>query len=277
MAGVTKAGVARALRNAPVIRALRRSPLGNSLAHSSAWKWFGSARSSRSGRPGSVRVAGATNPLEAYFYANQGRLIHKWVHYFDIYDRHFASFRNKPVTVVEFGVSQGGSLQMWKHYFGRRARIFGVDIDPRCAALAEPQVQIRIGDQEDRDFLRSLADEIGPIDVLIEDGGHTMGQQIATFEELWPSIVDGGVFLMEDLHTSYWPNYGGGLRRAGTFIEYAKKLIDQQHAWHAREDELVVDQYTRTIRGMHVYDSIIVFDKASVPKPRHRKTGTKSH
>lgn len=277
MASVTKASVAKALRNSPVIRALRRSPLGDSLAHSSAWKWVDSARSRRSDRPSRVRVVEAKNPLETYFYANQGRLIHKWVHYFEIYDRHFTSFRNKPVTIVEFGVAQGGSLQMWKHYFGPRARIIGIDIDPRCAALAEPQIQIRIGDQEDRNFLRSLADEIGGIDVLIEDGGHTMGQQIATFEELWPNIVEGGVFLMEDLHTSYWPNYGGGLRREGTFIEYAKKLIDQQHAWHSREDGLVVDQYTKTIRGMHVYDSIIVFDKASVRRPRHLKTGTKSH
>jgi hypothetical protein len=218
------------------------------------------------------------NPLRQYFRANDGRLIHKWVHYFDIYHRHFEPFRNKPVTIVEFGVSHGGSLQMWKDYFGPQARIIGVDINPKCAALAEPQIEIVIGDQEDREFLRSLAARAGDIDVLIEDGGHTMTQQIATFEELWPNIVDGGVFLMEDLHTSYWPSYGGGLRREGTFIEYAKKLIDQQHAWHARGDaDFTVDEYTRTIRGMHVYDSIIVFDKARVPKPRTRKTGTPSH
>lgn len=218
------------------------------------------------------------NPLATYFAANGGRLIHKWVHYFDIYDRHLRPFRDKPVVVVEFGVSHGGSLQMWKHYFGPRARIIGVDINPKCVDLAEPQVEIVIGDQDDRDFLRSLAANVGDIDVLIEDGGHRMTQQIATFEELWPHVVDGGVVLMEDLHTSYWPGYGGGLRREGTFIEYAKRLIDQQHAWHAREDpSFTVDDYTRTIRGMHVYDSIIVFDKARVPKPRTRKTGTPSH
>ena len=137
------------------------------------------------------------------------------MHYFDIYHRHFQPSRNKPVTIVEFGVSQGGSLQMWKSYFGPQARIVGVDINPQCASLGEPQIEIVIGDQEDRQFLKSLANKVGDIDVLIEDGGHTMTQQIATFEELWPSIVDGGVFLMEDLHTSYWPKYDGGLRREG--------------------------------------------------------------
>jgi cephalosporin hydroxylase len=219
----------------------------------------------------------AANPLEEYFLNNSGRLIHKWMHYFDIYDRHFAPFRDRAVTVLEFGVSHGGSLQMWKHYFGPRASIYGVDINPRCAELSEDRVEVMIGDQADRDFLREVAKRVGPVDVLIEDGGHTMEQQIATFEELWPTITPGGVFLMEDLHTSYWPRYGGGYKREGTFIEYAKDLIDKQHAWHSRQPrELAVDDYTRTIRGMHVYDSIIVFDKGDVEKPTSRRTGTSS-
>jgi cephalosporin hydroxylase len=220
---------------------------------------------------------GPGNPLEAYFEANQGRLIHKWMHYFDIYDRHFAPFRGKPVTVLEFGVSHGGSLQMWRDYFGPLAHITGVDIVPECARFAEDRIDIRIGDQEDRTFLRALARDLGHVDVLIEDGGHTAGQQIATFEEFWPYISDGGVFLMEDLHTSYWDNYDGGYKRPGTFIEYAKDLIDAQHAWHSHDkDHFDIDAYTRSIRGMHVYDSVIVFDKAKVPRPKARKTGTPS-
>lgn len=217
------------------------------------------------------------NPLERYFYDNRGRLIHKWLHYFDIYDRHFSRFRGKPLTVVEFGVSHGGSLQMWKKYFGRKAHITGVDINPDCAAFAERRIDVVIGDQQDRKFLRELRDKVGPVDVLIEDGGHTMRQQINTFEVFWPAIRNGGVYLVEDLHTSYWPRYGGGHKRPGTFIEYAKNLIDQQHAWHSREPEsLAVDKYTRTIKGMHVYDSIIVFDKGKVRRPTNKRTGTPS-
>lgn len=217
------------------------------------------------------------NPLESYFRANRGRLIHKWIHYFDIYDRHFAPYRGKKLTIVEFGVSHGGSLQMWRDYFGRHAMITGVDLNPRCATLTGKGIDVVIGDQEDRAFLSELADRVGEIDIVIDDGGHTMGQQIATFEVLWPRVCDGGVFLVEDLHTSYWPQYGGGHKRPGTFIEYAKDLIDQQHAWHSREPEsLKVDEYTRSIRGMHVYDSIIVFDKGPVTKPTHEKTGKPS-
>ncbi len=70
--------------------------------------------------------------LEEYFRNNKGRLIHKWNHYFDIYERHFNRFRNKQIVILEIGVSQGGSLQMWKNYFGSSAKIYGIDINPRC-------------------------------------------------------------------------------------------------------------------------------------------------
>jgi 23S rRNA U2552 (ribose-2'-O)-methylase RlmE/FtsJ len=216
------------------------------------------------------------NALERYFRANTGNRIHKWMHYFDIYDRHFSPFRGKKITVLEFGVQHGGSLQMWRKYFGKSARIIGVDIDPRCLEARRPGIEVFIGDQEDREFLRTLRERIGTVDVLIEDGGHTMPQQINTFEEFWPAISDGGVFLIEDLHTSYWKRFGGGYLNPASFIEYAKRLIDQQNAWHAEPDSvLVVDDYTRSIRGMHTYDSIIVFDKAVVEKPHHEQKGTK--
>jgi predicted O-methyltransferase YrrM len=215
------------------------------------------------------------NPLASHFRNNRGHLIHKWLHYFDIYDRHFAPYRGRPVTVLEFGVFHGGSLQMWKKYFGRKARIIGVDINPECAKLTERQIEVVIGNQEDRDFLRDLRERIGPIDVVIEDGGHKMTQQINTFEEIWPGVRDGGVFLIEDLHTSYWQSYGGGYKRAGTFVEYAKDLVDQVNAWHSHDEQVLsVDDYTRSIRGMHVYDSIIVFDKGQVVPPMHEQTGT---
>ena len=216
------------------------------------------------------------NPLTNFFFGHDGRLIDKWIHYLDIYHTHFARYRGRPITVLEFGVFHGGSLQMWKDYFGPAARIVGVDINAQCLKLVEENIEIYIGDQEDRVFLRELAAKIGPVDILIEDGGHYMGQQIATFEEFWPHIADDGIFLIEDLHTSYWDFYGGGHRQPGTFIEFAKNLLDQLNAWHSKESGFVVDSYTTTIRGMHVYDSVIVFDKGSVRKPWKKKVGVPS-
>ena len=175
------------------------------------------------------------NDLETFFAQHKGRLIHKWLHYFEIYDRHFARFRGQPVNVLEFGVSQGGSLQLWRHYFGPQAALFGVDINPNCRQFEEPGTRIFIGDQEDRNFLRTLARTLPTIDILIDDGGHTMRQQIHTLEEFLPRLAPNGVYLIEDLHTSYWRLWGGGFRRRGTFIEYSKRMIDDLNAWHSQE------------------------------------------
>ena len=230
------------------------------------------------------------NDLERYFYDNHGRLIHKWKHYFEIYERHFARFRGKRVNIVEIGVYRGGSLQMWKHYFGPGARIFGVDIDPRCLSFAEDGIEVLIGSQEDREFLRSLTRRIASIDVLIDDGGHTMQQQIATFEELFPHIAPNGVYLCEDLHTSYWEEYGGGYRSRDSFIEYSKNLVDYLHAWHAREPkpprrtrwyrkqppaapQLAISDFTRSAHSLHYYDSVLVIEKRPIERPSDLMTG----
>jgi cephalosporin hydroxylase len=214
------------------------------------------------------------NDLQRFFETHEGNLIHKWVHYFDIYDRYFSRYRGTDVHIVEIGVSHGGSLALWKDYFGPRARFYGVDINPACKQFEDEQVSIFIGDQGDRAFLRHLARALPRIDVLIDDGGHTMEQQIATFEELYPYVAPDGIFLCEDTHTSYWVDYGGGYKKPGTFIEYTKDLIDSLHAWHCREpDAFEVTDFTRSTFGMHFYDSIVVLEKRPREAPRDEKTG----
>jgi hypothetical protein len=213
------------------------------------------------------------NPLADYFLDNPGRLIHKWHHYFEIYHRHFQRFRGASPVVLEIGVQHGGSLQMWREYFGAGASIVGVDINPACAQIREPQISVVIGDQSDRAFLRGLRALVPRVDILIDDGGHTMQQQIATFEELYQHVHPEGVYLCEDLHTSYWPQFGGGLRRPGTFIEFSKALIDRLHGWHAAEPGFGPDDFTRGAFGLHYYDSILVIEKRPVPKPVHSRTG----
>jgi cephalosporin hydroxylase len=202
------------------------------------------------------------NDLENYFNKNAGNLIYKWKHYFDIYDRHLATYRSSDVHVMEFGVSHGGSLQMWKHYFGPKAKIYGVDICTHCKQLEEDQITIFIGDQSDKTFLRSLAKAVPRIDILIDDGGHTMEQQINTFEVLFPLLDEKGTYLCEDLHTSYWPKFGGGYRRKGTFIEYSKNIIDKINAWHSKEPKkLDISDLTTSVYATHFYDSILVIEK----------------
>lgn len=213
------------------------------------------------------------NDLEAYFVNNSGRQIFKWHHYFDIYDRHFKRFRGKEIVVVEIGVFQGGSLQMWKNYFGSAAKIYGIDINPRVEELREKNIDIVIGSQSDKNFLRKLKNELPPIDILIDDGGHKMKQQIFTFQELFSKIKPNGVYVCEDLATSYHLGYGGGYKRRGTFIEFSKNLIDKLNAFHSDQKSFQVDQLTISIDSLHYYDNVLVIEKRLREKPIATKTG----
>lgn len=214
--------------------------------------------------------------LEIYFRNNQKRLIAKWNHYFDVYERHFNRYRNKEVVILEIGVSQGGSLQMWKNYFGDKAKIYGIDIDPRCKEFEEENIEIFIGSQSDRKFLRQVIEKIGYVDILIDDGGHTMKQQIVSFEELFSRVKKDGIYLCEDVHTSYWLTYGGGYKRRGTFIEYSKNFIDLLNAYHSEQRSLKVTEFTKTVGSIHYYDSIVVIEKKVIEPPFWEKTGTPS-
>lgn len=213
------------------------------------------------------------NDLQKYFYNNTGNMIHKWEHFFEIYDSYFSKYRNTNVIFLEIGVYQGGSLQMWKEYFGPKAKIYGIDINPACKKFEDEQIEIIIGDQEDKDFLESLKSRIPKIDILLDDGGHTMKQQINTFEVLFEHIKDGGVFMCEDTHTSYWREYGGGFKKKNTFIEYSKNIIDDINAWHSKSRKLNINSLTKNVKAIHFYDSIIVLEKRKILHPTVKKTG----
>ena len=209
------------------------------------------------------------NDLETFFENHDGRLITKWSHYFKIYDRYLARFRGTDAHLMEVGVCHGGSLQMWKHYLGNKASIYGVDIHPRTLDFKEDQIEIFIGDQEDRAFLKTLKNDTPRLDILIDDGGHTMEQQINTFDELFPHVSENGVYICEDTHTSYWSSFGGGYLKQGTFIEYVKDKIDELNAFHNNEipDELEQTPFTRSAYAMHFYDSVVVIEKRKRPEP----------
>ena len=144
--------------------------------------------------------------------------------YFDSYDHFFSRYRNKNITFVEIGVLGGGSLFMWRNYFGPKAKIIGIDLNPDAKKWEEHGFQIYIGSQSDLKFWKYFSRKVGLIDVVLDDGGHTYEQQIITTECLLPSINDGGMILVEDTHTSYMEGFGP---KQKSFISYTKMLIDK--------------------------------------------------
>lgn len=129
--------------------------------------------------------------------------------YFPVYDRLFAQFAGKEITFVEVGVLNGGSLFMWRDFFGPKARIIGIDLNPDAKRWERDGFEIHIGSQSDPDFWNTVFAEIGEVDILLDDGGHTFEQQIVTVESALPHIKDGGLLVVEDTHTSYMKEFGG--------------------------------------------------------------------
>lgn len=219
--------------------------------------------------------------LEELFDRGTGGRCHKWRHYFEIYDRYFRAFAGTKCTYLEIGVQEGGFLQIMHEYLGPEARIIGVDVDPVCTALRDKGREIHIGDQADAGFMSKLAQTCGPFDIIVDDGGHTADQQIVSFLALFPSLAEQGIYLVEDLHASFW--YGFGDSRYGiNFMDFAKGLIEKLSLFHI--DQRLFDRYhlareqrqgsvgvknfaTMEMFGIHFYDSIAVFEKRRRVEP----------
>lgn len=201
----------------------------------------------------------SVNPLEAYFEAHVvGRGIWKWRHYFDIYHRHLAKYIGLEVNVLEIGIYSGGSIDMWRSYFGDRANIFGVDIEDACIAYEGDGVRIFIGDQADPEFWARFRAEVPNIDVVIDDGGHQPDQQIATLEALLPHLRPGGIFICEDVIGVLNP-----------FQQYVCGLMCSMNARGSAPNPV-----QRSIKAISIYPYVTVIERRERPleelvSPKH--------
>lgn len=213
--------------------------------------------------------------------------IHKWHHYFEVYHAAFAPFRGRPITMIEIGVQRGGSLRMWQEYFGPEARIYGMDIDPACAARALPGSKVFIGDQADPAFLKGVLAETGPPDIVLDDGGHTMKQMIVTMQEFYLRMRLPGVYLIEDTHTAFW---GGAFddhpERRGIY-DLAFTVCRELQGWSGRKGAMErlgippaerppgdpVSEICRTTESVSFHDSMIVFRRGVREEPYHEVRG----
>jgi hypothetical protein len=202
--------------------------------------------------------------------------VHKWAHYFPIYERVFAELRSRPIRFLEIGVARGGSLAAWRRYFHPTTTIVGIDVDPGCRQFDSPatNVHVRIGGQQDPAFLRDLAAEFGPFDAVLDDGSHIPSYTIDSFRFLFASgLADGGVYLVEDVHSNYWKEYRD---ESMSFVDFACKLVDVMHAHYAegtsedqfrlggptRRSSLTVPTVTPLLESIEFHDSVVVIRRA---------------
>jgi hypothetical protein len=235
--------------------------------------YFERYRLAADARQALVAAADATSTLERLFLSHQGRSISKWTHYFPVYEQYFSPFRNRPeMKFLEIGVLEGGSLEVWRKYFGPEATIFGIDIDPACAARVSAPNQVRIGSQDDANFLTSVVSEMGGLDIVLDDGSHIGRHQCASFELLFPQLSYGGLYVIEDLHTSYWQGrHEGGYRKKGTGIEFLKAMVDDMHGWY--HERASTSGAKESVGAIHIYDSIAIIEKRVRQQPAHLRIG----
>ena len=190
------------------------------------------------------------------FNENTGKGIHKWNFCFPIYERHLAPWKGRPVTLLEIGVQNGGSMEMWKEYLGPDSRIIGLDLVEGCAQFDDParNMHVRIGHGADAEFLDQIITEFGPIDIVIDDGSHNTDHIQKSFEFLYPKITANGVYLIEDI---------GGNRERKPLSDCNKICLDSIRS---------TINNTPTV-GVCLHDAVIVCERGEVDWVS-RNTGT---
>ena len=195
-------------------------------------------------------------------------------HYIQHYQRHFEPLRRKELNILEIGIggyiqtkAGGNSLRMWKAYFPK-SRIFGIDIYDK-KHHDEKRIKTFQGSQADTDFLKRVVDEIGRVDIIIDDGSHHNDHVITSFKFLFPLLADKGIYVVEDTQTSYWGSkvqdmdYGGSsdLTAPHTSMNYLKSLVDGLNHEEFIMDDYVPTYFDKHITAMHFYHNLVFIYK----------------
>lgn len=167
-------------------------------------------------------------PLNQLYSEHTGKSSDKWSIYLAEYDRIFSEYRHKPLRMLEIGTQNGGSLEIWAKYFQQAERLVGSDINPECAKLKfdDARISVVVGDANTDEAQRKVLAISPSFDVILDDGSHRSSDIINTFSRYFPLLNNGGVFIVEDLHCSYWKEFEGGLFDPNSSLAFFKKLAD---------------------------------------------------
>ena len=166
--------------------------------------------------------------LHQLYAEHTGNVSDKWSLYLTEYDRLFNDYRDKPIRLLEIGIQNGGSLEIWSKYFSNAVALIGCDINPDCARLSydDPHIGCVIGDANAAEVCDQVLQRSPQFDIIIDDGSHRSNDIIKSFALYFPRVAEGGIFIAEDLHCSYWSQYEGGLFDPYSSISFFKRLVD---------------------------------------------------
>jgi len=187
------------------------------------------------------------------------------------YITHLRRFKWKEIKLLEIGVggyenpfAGGSSLRMWKKYFPF-GKIYSIDIYDK-SSIQESRIKIFKGSQIDTVFLDTLTQEIGDLDIIIDDGSHINEHVIKTFNNLFPKLKDGGIYVIEDTQTSYWEDFGGcsnDLNNPKTTMNYFKSLTDSLNHQEFLNTNYKYTYFDKKIISIHFYHNLIFVYKGN--------------
>ena len=223
--------------------------------------------------------------LAELYAAHQGKVSHKWSLYIEEYERVLAPYREAPIQLLEIGVQNGGSLELWAQFLPSAEKLVGCDVDPRCAQLRydDPRIAIIVGNANTDATEKSIAEHVPGPNVVIDDGSHQSSDIVRSFARYFPRLMDGGLFVIEDLHCSYWRDYQGGLSHSLSSMAFIKRLADVMNHEHwgmakSRTDYLrpflkaykcwIDEEQLARIHSLELLNSMCVIRKADPRKNR---------
>lgn len=215
--------------------------------------------------------------LREYYIQHKGKISDKWSSYLEIYDRVLSEYREHEISLLEIGVQNGGSIEIWNKYFPHAERLIGCDINPKCGELVYEQsnINIVVGDAGEVNISRQIRELCSTFDIIIDDGSHVSSDCIKNLFNYYKYVKPGGVYILEDLHCSYWREFEGGLQESKSIINRLKEFVDYPNYefWGHIPSNLEEKQRKvggknadfRDIESISFFNSMVVIKKSKTP------------
>ncbi|MFK7967862.1 MAG: methyltransferase domain-containing protein [Rickettsiaceae bacterium] len=236
-------------------------------------------------------VASGYKSYKEIFLEHSEHTSDKWENYLDIYELYLRPYINKNASIMEVGVQNGGHLQILKKYL-HNGKIYGADIDNNvCKMDLGSDIKTFCFDATKADAIEQDLKELS-FDVIIDDASHKSQNVIKTFQLMFSRVKPGGIYIIEDLHASYWKEFDGGYKSQHSQVEYLKSLLDLLNAYHVKKGDTYLSKDTdffdnlttvdkqlfEWINSITFYDSVCVIQKLKFPRSQAYKritVGTK--
>lgn len=188
--------------------------------------------------------------------------LNKFAHWLAAYDRHLSSYRDQPINLLTVGTGSGANLTIWQNYFGESAKISTLAQE---ASVTNDGIEVIVVDPTVAQSYTAVQEQLGTIDVLVVGTGFGAGVQQLAFEQLYLQLAPKGICICEDLH-----------QQDSSLRSRSKDFVDRLNAWHSRQDDFVVNEFTQTTYSLHYYAGMLVIQRRPMQASNNLEIGKKT-